>query len=262
MFPGRSLRPRPGLPRSRSSPLESSPGCEPVLSPAPAHHFRVAPTEPSPEPHASSLLANPYRTRARRRIVASGPKLVGAFRAFVPTGHKGLTSRPWPSVQPHLIGETRCSRAPTDNLPARVWRSPSIPASLSYGGDTSPLRDTVAATTPICGVGEPAMTSSSRTFPLTLPALLLVALSCGGSRPAPEQSSRQPGSTETTEVPPPPGADEETSVPEDCEARTNSLSGKCFKSAFEACKALQCAAPRVCTYGYSMPVVVSCGDPS
>lgn len=104
--------------------------------------------------------------------------------------------------------------------------------------------------------------TSSRTFPLILPALLLVALSCGGSRAAPEPASRGPASGETTEVPPPPDADEKTSVPEDCEARTNSLSGKCFKSAFEACEALQCTAPRVCTYGYSMPVVVSCGDPN
>lgn len=66
---------------------------------------------------------------------------------------------------------------------------------------------------------------------------------------------------ESSENPPAPDENGDTRLPPDCEARTNSLSGKCFKSAAEACRALNCQPPATCSYGYSMPMVVSCGEP-
>lgn len=101
----------------------------------------------------------------------------------------------------------------------------------------------------------------SRLFPVSW-TVILSALSCGGSSPKIHSHPAKTLSEESTEIPSAPDENEDTNLTANCEARANSLSGKCFKNASEACQALKCPPPRVCTYGYSMPVVVSCGDPS
>lgn len=102
--------------------------------------------------------------------------------------------------------------------------------------------------------------SLSRVAPLCCTVAFFV-LACGGSPTKRPLHSPEPSSEEFAETPPPPEEEEVSELPEDCQARTNSLSGKCFKSASDACTALNCTPPRTCSFGYSMPVVVSCGAP-